>query len=78
MPATPFEALPDDARLWVFAARTLLDTERPREIPERLQGWMPRIVSEDDGRTWRESAGYCQLPVVHTRSGLQEPGVVEL
>ena len=39
-------------RLWVFAASTLV--QHPREFPGRLQGWMPRIVSEDDGRTWRE------------------------
>jgi hypothetical protein len=39
-------------RLWVFAASTLV--QQPREFPGRLQGWMPRIVSEDDGRTWRE------------------------
>ena len=41
-------------RLWVFAARTLTDKENPRPISGRLQGWMPRIVSEDDGKTWRE------------------------
>jgi len=40
-------------RLWVFAASTLV--QEPREFPGRLQGWMPRIVSEDDGGTWRES-----------------------
>ena len=39
-------------RLWVFAASTLV--QEPREFPGRLQGWMPRIVSEDDGGTWRE------------------------
>lgn len=43
-------------RLWIFAARTLTDQEKPREIPGRLQGWMPRLVSEDDGRSWREEA----------------------
>jgi hypothetical protein len=41
-------------RLWVFAARTLTDKENPRHFSGRLQGWMPRIVSEDDGKTWRE------------------------
>ncbi len=35
------------------------------------------FLSDDDGRTWREARGFCTLPVVHTRSGLQEPGVVE-
>jgi hypothetical protein len=41
-------------RLWVFAARTLTDKENPKPIAGRHQGYMPRIVSEDDGRTWRE------------------------
>jgi|GEM_PF-121914 len=41
-------------RLWVFAARTLTDKENPRPIAGRHQGFMPRIVSEDDGTTWRE------------------------
>jgi hypothetical protein len=41
-------------RLWVFAQRTAADKEVVRDIPERLQGYMPRIVSEDDGKTWRE------------------------
>jgi len=41
-------------RIWVFAARTLIDKENPRPIAGRHQGFMPRIMSEDDGRTWRE------------------------
>jgi hypothetical protein len=41
-------------RLWVFAARTLGDKENPKPIEGRHQGFMPRIVSEDNGRTWRE------------------------
>jgi len=41
-------------RLWVFAARTLADKENPKLIDGRHQGFMPRIVSEDDGKTWRE------------------------
>jgi hypothetical protein len=41
-------------RLWVFAARTLTDKENPQPIAGRHQGFMPRIVSEDDGKTWRE------------------------
>ena len=42
------------ARLWVFAARTLTDKENPKLIEGRHEGFMPRIVSEDDGKTWRE------------------------
>jgi hypothetical protein len=41
-------------RLWIFAAKTLLPKENPKEIPNRLEGYMPRVVSEDDGQTWRE------------------------
>jgi hypothetical protein len=41
-------------RLWVFAAFTSPDKLVIRDLPGRLQGWMPRIVSEDDGKTWRE------------------------
>jgi hypothetical protein len=41
-------------RLWVFAARTLTDKENPTPVADRHEGFMPRIVSEDSGRTWRE------------------------
>ncbi len=41
-------------RLWVFAARTATPDKVLNDIPGRLQGYMPRIVSEDDGTTWRE------------------------
>jgi hypothetical protein len=41
-------------RLWVFAARTSTDKESPAAITDRYTGYMPRIVSEDDGKTWRE------------------------
>jgi len=39
-------------RLWVFAASTRV--QEPREFAGRWRGWMPRIVSEDAGKTWRE------------------------
>ncbi len=41
-------------RLWIFAARTATGKEVIRDIPGRHEGYMPRIVSEDDGQTWRE------------------------
>lgn len=41
-------------RLWVFAARTATDKEAIKDIAGRQQGYMPRIVSKDDGKTWRE------------------------
>jgi len=41
-------------RVWIFAARTLTKNESPFELPGRLEGSMPRVVSEDGGTTWRE------------------------
>ena len=49
-------------RLWVFAAFTSPDKMLIRDIPDRLQGWMPRIVSEDEGKTWREIAPLSPKP----------------
>lgn len=37
------------------------------------------FISEDDGKTWRQSTGKCILPYTNNSdSGLQEPGVMEL
>ena len=41
-------------RLWIFATRTLSKKEGAKEFPGRLEGAMPRVVSEDGGKTWRE------------------------
>ena len=43
-------------RLWVFAMRTIRGSSEPdaHDFPNRLEGYMPRIVSEDGGSTWRE------------------------
>ena len=54
-------------RLWVFAARTLTDKESPKLIEGRHEGFMPRIVSEDDGKTWRE------LPPIGGRISKDDP-----
>lgn len=54
-------------RLWVFAARTLSGKENPKLIDGRNEGFMPRIVSEDDGKTWRE------LPPVGGRIAKDDP-----
>lgn len=35
------------------------------------------LLSDDDGATWREADTWVALPAVPTRTGLQEPGVVE-
>ena len=54
-------------RLWIFAARTLTEKENPTVIAGRHEGFMPRIVSEDDGRTWRE------LPPIGGRIAKDDP-----
>jgi hypothetical protein len=58
-------------RLWIFAMRTLTDNENFKPIPieGRQQGWMPRVVSEDDGKTWRELPPLAaQYPELHQRN----------
>lgn len=54
-------------RLWVFAARTLTERENPKAIADRHEGFIPRIVSEDDGKTWRE------LPPIGGRIAKDDP-----
>jgi hypothetical protein len=36
------------------------------------------LLSDDEGLTWREAKDWLSLPATPTRTGLQEPGVVEL
>ncbi|WJH37355.1 glycoside hydrolase [Paenibacillus sp. CC-CFT747] len=36
------------------------------------------FLSDDDGQTWREAKTFCAMTVPHSKSGLQEPGIVEL
>lgn len=42
------------------------------------RGILVPFLSDDDGRTWREARNMVSLNVPHSRSGLQEPGLVEL
>lgn len=65
-------------RLVIPAAlhRSLSDRNESSAVDWR--GLAEFFLSDDDGRTWRKAKGYGSLPVAHTRSGLQEPGVIEL
>jgi sialidase-1 len=65
-------------RLLVPAALHKRRSDRNEAAALDWRGIALFFLSDDDGRTWRESAGYVTLPVVHTRAGLQEPGVVQL
>jgi len=61
-------------RIWVFAARTARSNEVINDIPGRLQGFMPRIVSDDDGTTWREEPPLGPLDAgANTRQWLANP-----
>jgi len=42
------------------------------------RGTMCFFVSEDDGFTWRKTAGEFVIPFKNTEGGLQEPGILEL
>ena len=42
-------------RLWVFSGKTAVGKDEViNDFPGRLQGYVPRMVSEDDGKTFRE------------------------
>jgi hypothetical protein len=42
-------------RLWVFSGKTAVGKDEViDDFPGRLQGYVPRVVSEDNGKTWRE------------------------
>lgn len=45
-------------RLWHIGTKTFNKVP----IPGRMQGYMPRIVSEDDGKTWREERPLSPYP----------------
>ena len=68
----------DTGRLVIPASafRNLSDVNDPSAVDWR--GIATFFLSDDDGRTWRVAPGFCTLPVPCTRTGLQEPGVVEL
>lgn len=65
-------------RLLIPAAWHKPKSERDEYAALDWRGIVVCFVSDDDGRTWRASNGLATLPVSHTKSGLQEPGVVEL
>ena len=58
MPAVPFDALPDDARLWVFATAAPLDGEPAAAllatVDSFLAGWAAHGAPLQAGRDWRD------------------------
>ncbi|MDH3346720.1 MAG: glycoside hydrolase [Desulfobulbaceae bacterium] len=66
-------------RLLVPAAyhRVKVQTSEPPELGLDGRGVTLFYYSDDGGHTWREALDWIVLPV-HSHSGLQEPGVIEL
>ena len=58
MPSVPFATLPDDARLWVFAAAAPLDAAAERELLEAVDRFLDRWAAHGhplrSAREWRE------------------------
>ena len=85
MDATGYYVVNNDRIVRLASGRIVIPAAWHRSLAERNEasavdwrGVATFILSDDDGRTWRQAPGLCTLPVVHTKSGLQEPGVVEL
>lgn len=58
-------------------AEAIPDYRDPRPKND-TRGIAHYFLSDDDGRTWREARTFCALQAPHAKSGLQEPGVIEL
>ena len=58
MPAVPFDALPDDARLWVFATEQPLTDDGARAlhaaVDDFLAGWAAHGAPLQSARDWRD------------------------
>ncbi|HSG49286.1 MAG TPA: hypothetical protein VLA43_15805 [Longimicrobiales bacterium] len=54
MPQVPFESLPDDARLWIFAVQDRLEPEQVTQLREAVSGFLEGWAAHGDPLT----AGY--------------------
>lgn len=86
IPAPGYFVVNNDRVIQLKSGRILIPAayHRPKLAgrPHDWEGWDYRAVtiffySDDAGESWRESADWWGLPV-SSRSGMQEPGVVEL
>lgn len=85
MPAAGYYVVNNDRVVRLASGRLVIPAAMHPSLADRnaaaavdWRGVAEFFLSDDDGRTWRKAKGYGTLPVAHTRSGLQEPGVVEL
>lgn len=58
MPTVPFDALPDDARVWIFASDKPLDAAAARvlldEVDRFLESWKAHGAPLRNARAWRD------------------------
>jgi hypothetical protein len=85
MPVAGYYVVNNDRVVRLKSGRLVIPAALHRNFADRNEasavdwrGIAEFFLSDDDGRTWRKARGYCTLPVVHTKSGLQEPGLIEL
>lgn len=85
MPVAGYYVVNNDRAIRLASGRLVVPAALHRNVGGRdeaasvdWRGVAEFFLSDDDGRTWRRAPGYCTLPSPHTRSGLQEPGVIEL
>jgi sialidase-1 len=85
MPAAGYYVVNNDRVVRLTSGRLVIPAAMHSSLADRnaasavdWRGVAEFFLSDDDGRTWRKAKGHGTLPVAHTRSGLQEPGVVEL
>lgn len=85
MPVSGYYVVNNDRVVRLKSGRLVIPAALHRNFADRNEasavdwrGIAEFFLSDDDGRTWRKARGYCTLPVVHTKSGLQEPGLIEL
>ncbi len=80
-PLEDFFVINNDRVLRMASGRIILPVASHRSRGGILDGRSEMLcfLSDDDGKSWRVSAGKCTLPQAsHCISGLQEPGVVQL
>jgi sialidase-1 len=59
-----------------FHRARISDADSSKAFDSRAIGMW--LISDDEGKTWKEAPQWQALPVPTTRSGLQEPAIVEL
>ena len=71
MPAVSFDRLPDDARLWVFAAARPLDGEQQRALLARADAFLDRWAAHGAPQAGHETVKMLVQPDARTGARLR-------